>query len=114
MEPFFSFWGVVIVALWSANEASRMVDGYFLPVSVCVGIFALVFLAVFRRTGRTSTMLQGLAFGAISGLGLFRLVFLNTYSESDRLGAFICALGFFGLEWAMLTKMKNEMRHTAR
>ncbi len=114
MEPFFSFWGVVIIALWSADEVSQMADGYFLPVAVGVGIFLLVFVAVFRRVDEISTTLQGLVFGAVSGFGLFRLVFLNTYSESDHLGAFICGVGWFGLAWVMLTKLKNEMRHNAR
>ena len=114
MEPFFSFCGVVIIALWSADEVSQTAGGWFLPLLVGVGIFILVFVAVFRDIDRISTMLQGLGFGAVAGIGLFRLVLLNTYSDADHLGGFICGLGYFGLGWAMLTKMKNEMRQKAR
>ena len=114
MEPFFSFWGAVIIALWSAAEVSQAVNGWFLPLCVGLGIFGLVFIAVFRDIDRISTVLQGLGFGALAGIGLFRLVLLNTYSDADHLGGFICGLGCFGLEWVMLTKMKNEMRQKVR
>ncbi len=114
MEPFFSFWGVVIIALWSAAEVSQTVSGWFLPLCVGVAIFVVVFIAVFRDIDRISTMLQGLCFGAVAGIGLFRLVVLNTYTDADHLGGFICGLGYFGLGWVMLTKMKNEMRQKAR
>jgi hypothetical protein len=114
MEPFFSFWGAVIIALWSADEVSQTVGGWFLPLCVGAGIFALVFIAIFRDIDRISTMLQGLGFGTVAGIGLFRLVVLNTSSDADHLGGFICGLGCFGLEWAMLTKMKNELGQKAR
>jgi hypothetical protein len=48
MQPFFSFWGAVIIALWSAVEVSQAVNGWFLPLCAGVGIFGLVLIAVFR------------------------------------------------------------------
>jgi hypothetical protein len=113
MEPFFSLCGVVIIALWSADEVSQTVGGWVLPLLVGVGIFVLVSIAVFRDIDRISTILQGLGFGAIAGIALFRLVFLNTHTDADHLGGFIFGLGYFGLGWAMLTKMKNEIRQAA-
>jgi hypothetical protein len=68
MEPFFAFWGVVVIALWSADEVGQAVDGYVLPIVVGLGVFVLVLLAAFRRVERISTVLQGLAFGAVCGL----------------------------------------------
>ncbi len=114
MEPFFSFWGIVIVALWSADEVSQKVNGWLLPLFVGVCIFILASFAVFRDTDRVSTTLQGLGFGAITAIGIFRLVILNFHSDADQLGGFFCGIMCFGLEWAMLTKMKNEMRQAAR
>ena len=114
MEPFFAFCGVVVIALWSAAEVNCAVDGYVVPVLVGIAVFALAFLAAFRRLDRIARMLQGLAFGAVCGFALFRLVFLNTTSEADHLGAFICGLGLFGLEWAMLVRLKKQLGHDGR
>lgn len=106
--------GVVIVALWSAAEVGQVVNGWFLPLCVGLGIFGLTSFLVFRNINQVSAVLQGLGCSALAGIGLFRLVLLNTNSDADHLGGFICGLGCFGLEWAMLTKMKNEMRQKAR
>ena len=110
----FLFLGVVIVALWSAAEVGQVVNGWFLPLCAGLGIFGVAFILVFRDINQVSTVLQRLGFGVLAGIGLFRLILLNTKSDADHLGGFICGLGCFGLEWAMLTKMKNVMRQKAR
>ena len=114
MEELFTLCGIVITAIWFAVEVSQKVDGWLLPALVGIAVFGLVLKAVFHNTERISTGLQELVFGVIAGIGLYRIIILNTTSDADHLGGFFCGLVCFGVEWIMLSKMKNHMQQEAR
>ncbi len=108
-ELFFSFCGVVIVAIWMAAEAARKVNGWLIPFIVGIIAFILYFVVVFRPIDRVPAILQGLVLGAITGFGVYRLYVLTNQNGDSRVSAFAFGILAFLFELIWMTRLKSEI-----